>query len=389
MAVMRPVCSALNYAHHSGVIHCDVKPANIMIDKSGRVLLADFGIARSLEGTTTTLAGAGTPAYMAPEQVAGKDPTPQMDIYALGVILYEMLTGGDRPFTGDRATKTGTTSEKIRWEKTHLDPASILDSVPGLSIEMRTVIQKCLAKTPKSRYGSVPEFLEALETALGTNGVEILHPPLTGFTHSNSHSQGSIPPNPDPPKPNGIKLWWGQISTGWKAGLVLGVCFLMIWLAFKLGNTSSGEGQNLNYSLTRTEVSVTNVNSKPAPTLDVDVIPTQEWEPTNTPRPTTTPKSEPSDEAWKACPNTYLSRLHVGNRAYVSFDPPLSNRVRSSPSKNASVSGKIGPGEKMKILDGPKCADDWVWWKISSEDAGTKGWTSEGDYEDYWLVPLP
>ena len=81
--------------------------------------------------------------------------------------------------------------------------------------------------------------------------------------------------------------------------------------------------------------------------------------------------------------------MHEGDRAYVSFDPPLSNRVRSKPSRKASVVGMIEPGEKMKIVDGPSCADDWVWWKITSEESGLTGWTSEGDYEGYWLVPVP
>ncbi len=76
--IMIPVSSALSYAHHKKKIHCDIKPANIMIHKNGTILLADFGIAREAEGaTTTTLAGAGTPAYMAPEQAREEKPTPQ------------------------------------------------------------------------------------------------------------------------------------------------------------------------------------------------------------------------------------------------------------------------------------------------------------------------
>ena len=93
-----------------------------LIDKGGRILLTDFGIARTLDASTSTMAGIGTAAYMAPELVRGEDPTPQTDIYALGVVLFEMLTGGERPFTGEQASITGTTAEKVRWEQVNLAP---------------------------------------------------------------------------------------------------------------------------------------------------------------------------------------------------------------------------------------------------------------------------
>ena len=91
----------VGFAHKQGVVHCDLKPANILIEKADRVLVSDFGIARLTDAATATMVGAGTPAYMAPEQVKGLDPVPQTDIYAMGVMLFEMLTGGERPFTGE------------------------------------------------------------------------------------------------------------------------------------------------------------------------------------------------------------------------------------------------------------------------------------------------
>ncbi|MBN1666573.1 MAG: serine/threonine protein kinase, partial [Anaerolineales bacterium] len=101
-AIFQPVCAALHFAHQMGYVHCDIKPGNIMIEHSGRVLVNDFGIARLSETATATMVGLGTPAYMAPEQIQGLDPTPQTDIYALGIILFELLTGGERPFTGEQ-----------------------------------------------------------------------------------------------------------------------------------------------------------------------------------------------------------------------------------------------------------------------------------------------
>ena len=88
--VMKSVCAALQFAHNMGMVHCDIKPGNIMTDDSGKVLLTDFGIARMTDAATATMVGYGTPAYMAPELIKGQDPTPQADIYSLGVVLFKM-----------------------------------------------------------------------------------------------------------------------------------------------------------------------------------------------------------------------------------------------------------------------------------------------------------
>jgi Bacterial SH3 domain len=111
--------------------------------------------------------------------------------------------------------------------------------------------------------------------------------------------------------------------------------------------------------------------------------------PTNTPAPTQTPTLTSTESPWDACPGSYLSRLHIGDRAYVSFDPPLPNRVRSDPGKDGKIIGRIQPGEEVKIFDGPACENGWVWWYVRSKETGLIGWTAEGDYENYWLVPLP
>jgi serine/threonine protein kinase len=166
LEIMRPVCSAMHYAHESNIVHCDIKPANIMIDASGRVLVADFGIARMAETATATMVGAGTPAYMAPEQARGENPTPQTDIYALGIMLYEMLSGGERPFTGEHARTTGSTSEKIRWEQLNLEPPSLRKLNPTVAPDLEAVVLKCLEKSPDRRFASVQEFLNALTLAI-------------------------------------------------------------------------------------------------------------------------------------------------------------------------------------------------------------------------------
>ena len=166
LEIMQPICAALNFAHQSGFVHCDVKPANIMLHVNGEILLTDFGISRLTEAVTVTMVGAGTPAYMAPEQARGEDPEPQTDIYALGVVLFEMLTGGERPFTGERADATGSTSEKIRWEQMQLPPLSLKQHNPAIDPDLEKIVFKCLEKNKSKRFASSAKLLSSLHRTL-------------------------------------------------------------------------------------------------------------------------------------------------------------------------------------------------------------------------------
>lgn len=166
LEVLQPVCSALSYAHKMNLVHCDLKPGNILIEKGGRVLLTDFGIARTMDSATSTLVGAGTPAYMAPELIMGKDPTPQSDIYSLGIVLYEMFTGGERPFVGERAGITGTTAEKVRWEHLNLEPPSVKTYNPQVPKGVDALIARCLTKDPQQRFTGALEIFRAFTQLL-------------------------------------------------------------------------------------------------------------------------------------------------------------------------------------------------------------------------------
>lgn len=216
--VMQGVCQALAYAHKEGLIHNDIKPGNIMINQHGQVLLADFGIARLADAATATMVGAGTPAYMAPEQVKGLDPVPQSDIYALGIVLYEMLTGGERPFTGEQATTTGTTSAKVRWEQINLDPPSPRLYNAQISPEVEKVVLKCMAKNPDQRYQTALDLLTALETAIGLTEfpetqsapITLARKPASSFTQSSP--QKSIGTIPQAPWYKGWPFWLGLIA---------------------------------------------------------------------------------------------------------------------------------------------------------------------------------
>lgn len=163
LEIIDPVCRALNYAHQMGRVHCDVKSANILIQKDGHVYLSDFGIARGMDMATSTMVGIGTPAYMAPELIKGEDPSPQADIYALGIMIYEMLTGGERPFTGERAAITGTTAEKIRWEHLMLAPIPPSQFNKNISSQMEYAILRCLSKNKAKRFSSTISLLKTVK----------------------------------------------------------------------------------------------------------------------------------------------------------------------------------------------------------------------------------
>ncbi len=205
--ILRPVCSALHFAHGMGQVHCDIKPANVMLHQNGSILVTDFGISRMTESTTMTMVGAGTPAYMAPEQVIGLDPTPQTDVYALGVVLYEMLTGGERPFTGEQAQTGGPTSEKVRWEQVHLEAPALHNYNQSITPDLEAVVMRCLAKQPQARYPSALALLEALECNLKLGESELAELPpahsiMTNRPDLNSDPGSSAPglkPAPDLP----------------------------------------------------------------------------------------------------------------------------------------------------------------------------------------------
>jgi serine/threonine-protein kinase len=165
LAYMKGLCAALGYAHSLNIVHCDVKPGNVMVDHKGGIYLTDFGIARFVGTTTTTTMGvAGTPAYMAPEQIVGRGIGPATDIYALGVVLYEILTG-QKPFRGtEPETEAGgdTPSDRIRYGHLRVLPPDPRQVNPAISPRMVQVMLKALAKNPTERFLSTQDFFAAI-----------------------------------------------------------------------------------------------------------------------------------------------------------------------------------------------------------------------------------
>ncbi|GCE11465.1 serine/threonine protein kinase [Tengunoibacter tsumagoiensis] len=159
LRITRQICEALDYCHEHGVFHRDIKPENIMVEEDGTIKIIDFGIALlegarrvTWRGLTNTV---GTPDYMAPEQIRGERGSASSDIYATGVILYELLCG-HVPFEGENVFA-------IMNQHVTQDPPSILDCQPTLSPELATVVMKAIRRDPDKRYKTMKEMLHALQ----------------------------------------------------------------------------------------------------------------------------------------------------------------------------------------------------------------------------------
>jgi tRNA A-37 threonylcarbamoyl transferase component Bud32 len=161
------VARALDYAHFRGIIHRDIKPANIIISHQGEVKLMDFGIARdhSLSDLTETGTGVGTPSYMSPEQILGDKLDFRSDIFSLGIVLYQCLTG-QKPFVEDESR---TVMQKIRLDR-YASPRKVVNTIPR---SMERILARCMEKLPASRYPStqalIDELMEFLSGRVGIN----------------------------------------------------------------------------------------------------------------------------------------------------------------------------------------------------------------------------
>src|SRR5215207_9631859 len=174
--VVRQVAAALAAAHRMGIIHRDVKPENIFIDSDGRALLADFGVARSMTADTQlTMNGVaiGTPSYMAPEQIDGDSIDGRADVYSLGLVAWEMLTG-HRPWEGESLYA-------VLYHQRHHELPSVRELRPDITDRLADAIAGASEKDPAARWQNMDELIDALDGAAPTRQAQA-HVPVSTET---------------------------------------------------------------------------------------------------------------------------------------------------------------------------------------------------------------
>ena len=243
------LADALSYAHGHGVIHRDLKPANALIDSQGNVFLTDFGIAKLLESAsprlTQTDAIMGTPAYISPEQAQGQPVDQRSDIYSLGIILYEMVTGSV-PFVAE--TPLAVIFKHI---SDPLPPPSLVR--PDIPKPIEKVILKALAKDPRDRFATAAEFVAAWKQALETRekvAEMVTVPPPRTTTGAKTASRSGMP-------------------TVWIVGCLVAVCALfglggVVLMASSLGGSSTSTPSAI--PPTQTAIILPTNTSAPLPT---------------------------------------------------------------------------------------------------------------------------
>jgi serine/threonine protein kinase len=211
--IFKQLADALAYAHRRGIIHRDIKPVNVLMDQSNRPILSDFGIAKVLEGTkelTRPGAGVGTPEYMSPEQCKGEQVDGRADIYALGIMLYECLTGRT-PFKGDNYPA-------LAHSQIYEEPPDPRLFNPHIPPSVRNVILIALQKKPELRYQRANAMADALEQAI--KGVGSPYSPTPPTARRIEHAPTSpLYPCPQCQRPNSADM---RYCTG--CGTLLNAC---------------------------------------------------------------------------------------------------------------------------------------------------------------------
>ena len=306
LALMRPICQALSYAHKQGVLHRDIKPSNIMITTDGSVFLTDFGLARMVQAGESTLSQdmmVGTPQYISPEQaqgVSGLDG--RTDIYSLGVVLFEMLTG-QVPFNAD--TPFATIHDHI------YTPLPLPGSLnPDIDPAVERLLLKALAKEQDDRFETAEELLDALDNTLGP---QIAAGPTATKTAVRSR-KGGLP-------------WWA-----WAGAAALILCIVFTLFAGLLAarrqnrNASAGNDQPVSGAVADAELpsDEAQLDDTPPPDIQSDVSdgPVQDNDETNDQaEPDTLPAGELTRQASQALQDRQLAEAIELYEQAVEADP--------------------------------------------------------------------
>lgn len=408
LCIMKSLCSALGFAHNKNVIHCDIKPANVMIDRGGKVYLGDFGIARHAESNLTALPGAGSPAYMAPEQVASNIVTKETDIYALGVLLFELLTG-QRPFTGTESGSeiAGTKiNERVRYAHVHLPPPDPRLLNPKISPFLSAIVLRALEKNPANRFSSCQELLIALSKAYNTSPDQIpdrISTITPGIITTVNHNP--VAKQVHPGQLSSLKPTPSRNSNIFIGGAVIVVILIVFFSIIRFRSDPLAAASPLSVSMVASPAHPTTENTLPlAATQQATELlqttkepsPTLTFLPTQTPfaqtatavLPIETPDKTTELRTYYPFSNCPQSHLYVGDSAYVTYNSGKIS-LRSAPVGRIgdTLIRKLDEGEVVHIIDGPVCDLNLVLWKVRTVQ-NEFGWLPEGDSSEFWILPI-
>ena len=332
------IASALAYAHARDIVHRDVKPSNVLLTGDGRALLADFGIARASEHSWITRTGTliGTPEYMSPEQAEGKAVDHRSDLYSLGIVLYQMLTGRV-PFAGD-------TPLAVLHKQVYEAPPPPRALNPEIPAGVEKALFRALAKRPKDRYQSAGEMAAALQ-AVAAPKTEIIAPSREPAT---IRAEAVAPPA-------------GERRRGFSVlglGAAIGAILLVLGLGFYA--LSSGRGGEVALTATSVPPTVTlkrmaiSTNPPPAPT---SISPAS----TPSPSPTATPVPTPTRTPTRTPSPIPLPDAVVNTRSL---------RLRGGPGTEYPIVSSYPQGTALRVL-GKEPAGKWL--RVRAPD-GKEGW---------------
>jgi serine/threonine protein kinase len=222
LRIAQQISEGLSHVHKAGLVHCDVKPQNVLLTSSGRAKLADFGVARLLSDKhrrPPEIAWA-TPQYFSPEQAAGENPSPASDVYSLGVVLFEMLSG--------RLPFPGQDPRTLAVEHLRHAPSPLQTLVPDVPVSVRSLVERMLEKDPRDRYRDGGEAAAALGQLSAELGYALLPLPASPSPGQASPSAAQEPEAADR-REGGID--WKAVALGFVALVAVGgLVPLWVWV---------------------------------------------------------------------------------------------------------------------------------------------------------------
>jgi serine/threonine protein kinase/formylglycine-generating enzyme required for sulfatase activity len=365
--IMAQVGKALDYAHRRGIIHRDVKPSNVLMDEEGVALLSDFGLARMAEATvkiTKTGVGVGTPEYMSPEQARGKEVDERSDVYSLGIMLFEMLTGripyeADTPIAVVVKHLTAPLPRPSEWN-------------PDIPEPVERVILKALAKDPADRFQSVEQMVEALRKAVTKAPVPAKAAPPPPVAVEEKPVEAAPLPEPEvAPLPlvepvavlekEAVPFWQKVSLWGWFAVAVGG----LVLLAVVGGVLLAGRGSRATPTPAPVAVEATTPAATDAPAA-TPAPPTAY--PTYTPYPTHTPVLTDTPILPTATPTRQPTPTPTPKPVAVVQGEALN--VRGGPGTEYDVLGQVRQNDELEIVARTE-KGDWLQVRLSD---GKEGW---------------